>query len=868
VSSANSVRNPIPTKNRTMKNFWEKLFARIPNSARYIVAAAALLSLWPLLPTNATFKYKFTQGQTWLYEDLMANFDFAILKSPEEIAKERADLDRNVSPYYEIDLEAIAERKKLFVQRFEAQLKQSRLQFPDVAKNTEGYQNYGNYVIGRLLSKGILKIDTFLEKRDKEFVINILRGNVTEKQTFQNLLTPKKAQEWLSDSLPFAKLQEPEFLLPLLEPLLSPNLAFNAEKTREFKQQELEKMSTSRGMVKSGELIVPKGGIITQGVYQKLISFKDHYESDYLASRKFYLVLFGYVLLLGIALSLFLFYLKNNAKTAYDKLRWIVFLLGWMVIYSYLMYGVRASEVLHPYIVPFCIAPIIIKNFYNRELAFVTHMISVLIAGLITSPGYEFILLHTLAGLVVVFSRFDTRYWGNFYQSIASIIMVYMLGYIGISFIEESNLALIDWTVLIWLGLNGFLTLLAYPLIPLFGNLFGFISSITLAELSDLNHPLLKELSMKAPGTLQHSLQVANLSEAAAVSIGANDLLVKVGALYHDVGKTLKPQYFIENQSGTNAHDSLSPLESATVIMAHVTEGVKMATKFGLPQPIIRFIETHHGTTAVEFFYRKHLDNLKLNTSLRGTKQKNEELNVLDSNADLINKNVELNVVNNEISNENKELNVLNSNADLINKNNELNAVSNKLINQSDESNVINNELSNNKNEVNSINSNANLINKNVELNVVNSELSNNNNELKIKNEELNAVNVNANLINKNKELNAVSNELKPNLDITVIDFEAAERTKFVYNGPKPTTREETILMLADSLEAAAKSMKMPTSESIDNLVTNIIDSKIKQGQLEQSALTFNELERCKASFKKTLKSIHHVRIEYPSAKT
>ena len=774
-----------------MKNFWEKLFATIPNSARYIVAAAAMVSLLPLLPTNATFKYKFSQGQTWLYDDLMANFDFAILKSPEEIAKERADLDRELSPYYEIDLEAIAERKKIFTQRFEAQLKQSRTQFPDVVRNTEGYQNYGNYVIGRLLSKGVLKMDTFLEKRDKEFVINILRGNVTEKQTLQNIFTPEKIQQWLGDSLPFAKLKEPEFLLPLLEPLLSPNLAFNAEKTRDYKQQELDKMSTSRGMVKSGELIVPKGGIVTQGVYQKLISFKEHYESDYLASRKFYLVLFGYFLLVGMTLSLFLFYLQNHAKTAYDKLRWVVFLLGWVVIYTYLMYGVRASEVLHPYIVPFCIAPIIIKNFYNRELAFVTHVISVLIAGLITSPGYEFILLQLLAGLVVVFSRFDTRYWGNFYQSIASIIIVYMLGYIGISFIEEPNFSLINWTVLIWLGLNGFLTLLAYPLIPLFGNLFRFVSSITLAELSDLGHPLLKELSMKAPGTLQHSLQVANLSEAAAVAIGANDLLVKVGALYHDVGKTLKPQYFIENQSGTNAHDLLSPLESATVIIEHVTEGVKMAEKLGLPQPVIRFIQTHHGTTAVEFFYRLHLEQMELK-----------------------NKNLDIKIAKNT---EGSDLELKNKNKELI----------------TDKS-VIKLEL----NAPNTID---------LELNSV-------------KNSEL--ITTNSDLITANKsELNPIKTALiTPNL-------EATERAKFVYPGPKPKTREETILMLADSLEAAAKSMKNPTSESIDNLVITIIDHKISQGQLDESALTFNELELCKSSFKKILKSIHHVRIEYPSVK-
>lgn len=826
-----------------MKKFWEQLFARIPNSARYIVAAAALAALLPLLPTNATFKYKYKKEQIWLYDDLIANFDFAISKSPDDITKERAELDKNLSPYYEIDLEAITERKKLFSQRFEAQLKQSRSQFPDVVRNTEGYQNYGNYVIGRLLSKGILKSDTFIQKRDKQFVVNILRGNITEKQTLENLLTPEKAKDWLSDSLPFSKLNEPEFLLPLLEPLLTPNLAYNAEKTKDFQQQEFEKMSTVRGMVKSGELIVPKGGFITEGVFQKLKSLEEQYESDYLSSQKFYLLLFGYALLIGMTLALFLFYLKNNAKTAYEKLRWLIFLLGWVVIYTYLMYGVRASEVLNLYIVPFCIAPIIIKNFYNRELAFVTHTICVLIAGLITSPGYEFILLQLLAGLVVVFSRFDTRYWGNFYQSIASIIVVYMLAHIGISFIEESNLELIDWQVLIWLALNGFLTLLAYPLIPLFGNLFGFISSITLAELTDLNHPLLKELSMKAPGTLQHSLQVANLSEAAAVAIGANDLLVKVGALYHDIGKTQKPQYFIENQLGTNAHDLLSPLESATVILAHVTEGVKMAEKLDLPQPIIRFIATHHGTTAVEFFYRLHIDNLK---------KKNAE-NTLNTEGSNVHKTNELKAINLENKTENNahiELEITN----LELSKNELNT---PLISENEDINIMDLTVNSEFNKDNS------------ELNKTNSEL--NKNELKL---ELSKENKSVNTIDStaNSELNKSNSELNKsnstiNSELNLINLEATERAKFMYVGPKPKTREESILMLADSLEAAAKSLKIPTSESIDDLVVKIIDHKIKQGQLDESALTFNELELCKASFKKTLKSIHHVRIEYPSVK-
>jgi cyclic-di-AMP phosphodiesterase PgpH len=688
-----------------MKKVFQNLAQRIPNFARYLMALTALLALSALFPTNATLRYRFNMGQTWLYDDLTANFDFAILKTTDELAKEKADMAREFSPFYEINLDIIKERKKQFAENFDIQLRRSKSQFPDVARNTEGYITYGNRVLDKLLGKGILKQDTFLQKHDKDFIINILRGNTTEKHTVQNLLTPEKARSWLTDSLPFSPLSEPEFLLPLLEPFMTPNVAFNAEKTKEFKQQELDKVTTARGMVKSGELIVPKGGIVTQGVYQKLLSYREQYESDYLSSRKFYVILAGYYLLTTLILSLFMFYLKYHAAPIFEKLRWILFLLGWIVLYTYLMYAIKSSDVLHPYMVPFCIAPIVIKNFYRRELAFITHVVTVLTVGLITSPGYEFIFLQLMTGLVVTFTRFDTRYWANFFQSIFYIVLVYVLGYLGFLFIEESNLQNMNWSVFTWLLLNGFLTLLAYPLIPLLGNLFGFISNITLAELSDLSHPLMKELSLKAPGTLQHSLQVANLAEAAAKEIGAKDLLVKVGALYHDVGKTLKPQYFIENQSGTNPHDQLTYLESARTIIEHVTEGVKMAEKNALPQLIIDFIRTHHGTTAVEYFYRLHAQNTEGGQN---------------------------------------------------------------------------------------------------------------------------------------------------------------DRKEFQYAGPRPRTREEVILMLADSLEATSKSLKSPTNESIDELVERIVADKVAHGQLQDSDMTFNELEKCKASFKATLKSIHHVRIEYP----
>ncbi|MEN9610713.1 MAG: hypothetical protein RLZZ628_1527 [Bacteroidota bacterium] len=682
----------------------------IPNIAKYLTAIAAVTALSFLFPTNAKFKYRFSEGQVWLYDDLSAATDFAIQKSKKELEEERVLLEKEFSPFYEIDLEVIGERKKMFHAMFEEQLKMARRdgQFPDVLRNANKYQDYGNYITEKLLKKGILKQDTFTKSKDKDFVINLLRGNTAEKQTLQNILTPNKVKDFLNDSL-INRFKESEFLYPLLESVLTPNLAVNAEKTKQLKQEQLDNIAIARGKVTKGELIVAKSSIITPNVYQKLVSYKEQYESDNISHRKYYLVLTGYCLLTSMILLLFLLYLRFHLPDAFLKLRWTVFLIGWVLMYAFLTYGIKAAEVLHLYMVPFCIAPIVIRSFHGRELAMVTHTVVILIIGLIHAPGYEFILLQLMTGFAAIFSRTQTRYWRNFFKHISFITLIYGIGYLCLSLIEESNWGNINWTVFIWLSLNGFLTLLAYPLIPLFGNFFGFDSDIALAELSDLNHSLLKSLSLNAPGTLQHSLQVANLAEPAATVIGANALLVKVGALYHDVGKTLKPTYFIENQSGINPHTQITALESAQIILEHVTEGVKLARKNGLPEVIIQFIQTHHGTTLVEFFYNKHV------------KEGGDPVE---------------------------------------------------------------------------------------------------------------------------------------------------DKTKFQYVGPLPSTNEQTILMLADSLEAATKSLREKTSDNIDQLTERIIAEKIANGQLAHSPLTFEALEKCKVVFKATLKSIYHVRVEYPAAKT
>ncbi len=686
-----------------VKKFWYEF---IPNYARYILVAVAVIMLSFIFPTNAKFRYKFNLNQTWLYDDLIANFDFPIKKTNDEIADEKKIIEKEISPYYNLDVESVNARKKEFTQAFDEQLKRNRSQFPDVVRNADNYLTYGNHILDRILTKGILKNDTLTQKKEKDFVVNLLRGNTTEKITLQNLQTPESAKKFLTDSIQISRLKEPEFLLPLLEPLLTPNLVFDVEKTKEFKQQELEKIATAHGLVKSGDLIIPKGGIVTPSVYQKLISFKEQYESDYQTSEKFYMILLGYFILTALLLVLYLLYIRNFAPPVYSKLRWLLFLLGIIIAYTFLTYGIKTSEILSPYTLPFCILPIIIKNFHTRELAFVTHIVNVLIVGLITVPGYEFILLQLAAGLVVSFSRFETRYWSQFFKNIFYVVLVYAICFIGISLIEESNIRNINWTIFVWLALNGFLTLLAYPLIPLIGNFFGFVSSIALSELSDLNHPLLKELSIKAPGTMQHSLQVAHLSEAAAKAIGADDLLLKVAALYHDVGKTLQPQYFIENQTdNNNPHTTLKYLDSAQIILAHVPHGVVLAEKYNLPPVIIDFIKTHHGTTSVEYFYR---------------------------------------------------------------------------------------------------------------------------------------------------------------IAVREQGSEKTDRKLFQYAGPKPRTKEETILMLADTIEATAKSTPLKTLSAIDDLVERMTRDKDAHQQFTDSEISFSELQKCLTSFKQTLTSMYHSRIEYP----
>ncbi len=683
----------------------------LPTYLSYLLVLIVIAFISFLFPNNVKFKYQFERGQVWRYDDLVAPFDFAIRKSDQEIETEKKEVEADFSPYYEMVPAISRNSKQALENQFNQQLAQvnQEEQFKDVFRQPDRYRNYGTAMLDRMYERGIISLQEVHKNKGKDFVINIVKGNTSYQQTLDNVLNLEEARSLLSDSLPYSRLAEPEFLYPIMENVLRPNLLYSDTLTQMFQEDALGSISTARGKVKKGELIIPKDGYVTDDIYQKLISYRIQYEKE-ISDKKSYLYVFlGYFLLTSIIVGVFVLYLQLFYKSIIYRFREMLFMLLWLFAYSYLVYAVEQINVLSTYLIPFCIVPIVIRTFYDSRLALFTHIVIVLIASFLSSLGYEFTIMQILAGVVVLLSDVNTRDWSRFFYSMLFIFLTYALTYFGLSLIQEGALDKIDWSIYTWLGLNAFLTLLAYPMVPLLERVFGYLSPITLVELSDMNRPLLRELAMKAPGTLQHSLQVANLAEAAANEIGADPLLVKVAALYHDIGKTANPTYFIENQSGKNPHDGLSNLESAKIIIGHVSEGVEMARKYKLPKVLIDFIKTHHGTTRTEYFYKNQVAE------------------------------------------------------------------------------------------------------------------------------------------NPDKEI---------------------DQSLFRYPGPRPGSKEETILMIADTIEAACKSLKNPSEKELVDFIDKLVAGKITQGQLENSKMSFRDLEACVNIFKQIMKSVYHVRIEYPEDET
>lgn len=690
------------------QNFSFNLLRNLTGSYRLLIILASALIISLLLPRIKSVTYEFEEGSKWKYSDLRAPYDFAIRKTDAEIAKEKEEILKNFTPYYkknESTLENLEEKV-----HEEYNLYKSRVS-GDTALFLNSFNDFNTRLLTDVFTKiyqeGVLENNDAYKDRDKDFLINIVDGNTISLKARAAVPTvavakseARKAAGNLGD--------KGKYLYPLIDGILEPNLFLDQDLSNEFLDQEFKDISPNEGIVRKGDIIITRNSTISKDSYQKLVSLKERYEADNTGRLSYFKSFLAYFVFISVILIFYVMYVRTYVREVFLIFKKMLFMNLWIVMYAIFTYFVIRSNTLDLLMIPFCIAPIVIKNFYNQRLAFFTLIAILLIVSLFGPVTKDYITMQVTAGIMVVILTKETRYWSKFFLLLLLLLATYIFTYLFLTYIKSNNLEDFNLNSIWWLCLNVFLTLLAYPLIPLLERLFGFTSSITLAELSDLNNNLLKELSIKAPGTFQHVLHVATLAEAAAEKIGANSTMARVGALYHDIGKMKNPFNFTENQTNVNPHDSLDYVTSAKLIIEHVPEGVRIAKKFGLPNVIIDFIKTHHGTTKVEYFYRKFV---------------------------------------------------------------------------------------------------------------------------------------------------------KEHAD------HAVDEKVFTYPGPKPKTKEQVIVMLADTVEAAVKSLVNPSEEEINDLVDKLIKAKIEGGQLDRSEITFEDVQVCIRIFKTMLVNMSHIRIAYPEAR-
>jgi cyclic-di-AMP phosphodiesterase PgpH len=590
-----------------MKSILNFIKTRHQDIFRVFVILLAIFLITTQYPKHGVFKYDFSIDRPWAYEDINAPVSFPIKKSIEEIEQEKKDITDGLIPFFQV----VASVPQTVQDHFENHIRAEVLVGDTSglsAADSSKMLNKGFDIIDRIYDKGIIDPQG-LAKIEMADRINVTFKNEVKEVPVSGLYQMKDAltavDAILENTLLRAGLRQ-EIGIGIKKSLI-PNILFDSMTTNTFLKDAISKISHFRGAVQKDENIVRYGEIVTPEKFQKLESLKEYTEGQ-MGERNRLLIELGYFLLTALYLSIFGAFMFKFSPEVFKSMRKLLFVLFMIVGFIFIVGWAVDAQIQSYYVIPFCIVPIILRNFFGIRLSLYTHLIIVLMASFIVPMGIEYTVLNLMAGMVAIFTNTKVHYWSQFFISIGFIFLTYSIGFFGISLIQEGQIGTLEWIDFGWLAINAFLTLMAYPLIPVFEKLFGTVSEITLIELGDLNKPLLKDLQIKAPGTFQHSLQVSNLAEAAAIELGANSLLVKVGCLYHDIGKMANPVYFIENQNTRyNPHDDLPFAESARIIIGHVTKGVEMAKKHKLPDVLIDFIRTHHGTSRVEYFYRSYI---------------------------------------------------------------------------------------------------------------------------------------------------------------------------------------------------------------------------------------------------------------------
>lgn len=652
------------------------------------------------LPNEGKFNYQFDINKPWKYGLLQASFDFPIYKNDLQVQKEQDSILADYQPYFQIDKEA---EKNVLSKLREDYNKTLRHSLPGT-----DYVRYIERTLKALYEDGIIAgNDLKRMEEDSIIAIRLVDKNVATSRFIDQLYTVKEAYEYLlnADTAHYKKkiLQQCN-----LNDYITPNLVYDEEKSEAAQKDLLSNISWANGFVLNGQKIIDRGEIVDEQTYNILESLRKEWEkrSDSVQEKR--LTLAGQILYVGIFLFCFMAYLELFRADYYERKGTLTLLFALIVFFPVLSSIMVEQNLSSIYVVPFAMIPIIVRVFLDSRTAFMAHVTIILLCSITLRFPHEFILLQVVAGMVAIYSLRELSQRSQLLRTALVVFISYALLYFAFELIHEDDLTKLNTRMYIHFMINGILLLFAYPLLFLLEKIFGFTSDVTLVELSNINNSLLREMSEVAPGTFQHSLQMANLAAAAANKIGGKSQLVRTGALYHDIGKMVNPAFFTENQSGVNPHKSLSYEQSAQVIISHITDGLKLAEKHNLPKVIKDFISTHHGRGLTKYFYISY---------------KNEHPD------------------------------------------------------------------------------------------------------------------------------------------------EEVDQEKFRYPGPNPFTKEQAVLMMADSVEAASRSLPEYTEESISTLVDKIIDTQVSEGYFKECPITFKDIATVKALFKEKLKTMYHTRISYPELK-
>ena len=595
-----------------MSKFFKNInkgFSRIFRILLFIISAFLIIYFFP---KSGKFKYNFENGRPWQSENLYAPFDFAIKKTKEEINDETNAAKINTPLFFELDTSLINNSYKVLnnkIVEFKSDsLSDSLFNIYDESEILK-IQLQSYKIINEVYSAGLTEENFDIKNNQK---ISILNNNkLINSTSYEKLIKPKNLNTYVNNKIIEYNIEKykPQIYSLVFE-LIKPNLSYNSILSDESVNEAVINISPNRGLIEKETLIISKGEIVEGEKLIILESLKNEYEVNSSSFSDLYLIISAYSLLVILSLLMIVLFIRKFERNIYEnnnKIAFVYFNITLIILITTWVVDVNSNYV---YIIPLCIIPLLFKAFFDSRIAFFIHSVTIMLLGFIVPNSYEFIFLNIIAGVVTILTSDNIYKRANLFIAVAQITIVYVIAYFSFYVIHEGNIENLQINNFALFILCGLLTLFIYPLIYIYEKLFSLVSDVSLLELSDTNSNLMKELSNKAPGTFHHSLNVANLAEACANKIKANALLSRVGALHHDIGKINNPSFFTENQlSEQNPHDQISAYESVKIIKEHVSDGVKLAKNAGIPERIIEFIKTHHGTNLISFFYNKELNN-------------------------------------------------------------------------------------------------------------------------------------------------------------------------------------------------------------------------------------------------------------------